>query len=96
MVKLSAPLAPFYMDKVYRDLNHVTQREPERSVHLSEFPVADPTLVDHSLEERMELAQSMSSMVLGLRRKVNIKVRQPLRKIMVPVATRPCQAGLKL
>ena len=86
IVKLSAPLAPFYMDKVYRDLNHITKLEPHISVHLAEFPVADPWLMDHSLEEKMELAQSISSMVLGLRRKVNIKVRQPLRKIMVPVS----------
>jgi isoleucyl-tRNA synthetase len=86
IAKLSAPLAPFYMDKLYRDLNHITKLEPHISVHLAEFPVSDPGLMDHSLEEKMELAQSISSMVLGLRRKVNIKVRQPLRKIMVPVS----------
>jgi isoleucyl-tRNA synthetase len=86
VVKLAAPLSPFYMDKVFRDLNHVTRRDPAESVHLSDFPVADPSLVDKELEARMELAQNMSSMVLGLRRKVNIKVRQPLRKIMVPVS----------
>jgi isoleucyl-tRNA synthetase len=85
VVKLAAPLTPFYMDKVYRDLNGVTHRDPETSVHLSEFPVSDPSLIDRGLEEKMELAQNMSSMVLGLRRKVSIKVRQPLRKIMVPV-----------
>ena len=85
IVKLAAPLSPFYMDKVYRDLNHITHREEFSSVHLAEFPVADLSLVDGELEEKMELAQNISSMVLGLRRKVNIKVRQPLRKIMVPV-----------
>jgi isoleucyl-tRNA synthetase len=85
IVKLAAPLAPFYMDKVYRDLNHVTRKETDNSVHLAEFPSADISLIDRDLEDRMELAQNMSSMVLGLRRKVNIKVRQPLHKIMVPV-----------
>jgi isoleucyl-tRNA synthetase len=86
VTKLAAPLAPFYMDKVYRDLNHVTKLEPCASVHLADFPVSDPAMTDKELEEKMELAQNISSMVLGLRRKVNIKVRQPLRKIMIPVA----------
>lgn len=85
VAKLAAPLAPFYMDKLYRDLNHVTHRDNELSVHHTTFPVSDETLIDKELEERMELAQQLSSMVLGLRRKVNIKVRQPLRRIMVPV-----------
>jgi isoleucyl-tRNA synthetase len=73
------------MDKLYRDLNHVTQKDGELSVHHATFPVSDEKLIDKELEERMELAQQLSSMVLGLRRKVNIKVRQPLRKVMVPV-----------
>ena len=85
VVKLSAPLAPFYMDKVFRDLNRITRKDAVSSVHLAEFPAADLSLIDRDLEEKMELAQNMSSMVLGLRRKVNIKVRQPLQKIMVPV-----------
>ncbi len=85
LAKLAAPLAPFYMDKLYRDLNHVTHKDHELSVHHTTFPVSDETLIDKELEERMELAQQLSSMVLGLRRKVNIKVRQPLRRIMVPV-----------
>lgn len=85
LAKLAAPLAPFYMDKLYRDLNHVTQKDNEQSVHHTTFPVSDGKLIDKELEERMELAQQLSSMVLGLRRKVNIKVRQPLRRIMVPV-----------
>lgn len=82
---LAAPLAPFYMDKIYRDLNRVTGRHAEPSVHLVSFPKADASCIDKDLEERMDIAQQMSSMVLGLRRKVNIKVRQPLQKIMVPV-----------
>jgi isoleucyl-tRNA synthetase len=86
VVKMAAPLAPFYMDKIFRDLNHIARREPDTSVHLAEFPVADTSLVDRALEVKMELAQNISSMVLGLRRRVNIKVRQPLRKIMVPVS----------
>lgn len=85
VVKLSAPLAPFYMDKIYRDLNHVTKKDAEQSVHHTDFPVEDSSLIDSDLEKKMDLAQKLSSMVLGLRRKVNIKVRQPLRKIMVPV-----------
>jgi len=85
IIKLSAPLAPFYMDKIYRDLNHVTRIDKELSVHHTNFPVQDNSLIDKDLEKKMDLAQKLSSMVLGLRRKVNIKVRQPLRKIMVPV-----------
>src|SRR5512133_1488258 len=85
IVKLSAPLAPFYMDKIFRDLNMVTHRYKEESVHHIDFPVADESLIDTDLELKMDLAQKLSSMILGLRRKVNIKVRQPLRKIMVPV-----------
>jgi len=85
VIKLSAPLAPFYMDKIYRDLNHVTRIDKELSVHHTNFPVQDNSLIDKDLEKKMDLAQKLSSMVLGLRRKVNIKVRQPLSKIMVPV-----------
>jgi isoleucyl-tRNA synthetase len=83
--KLAAPIAPFYMDQIFRDLNGVTGKDPEHSVHLTQFPVYDQSLIDKELEERMDIAQKISSMILGLRRKVNIKVRQPLAKIMVPV-----------
>ena len=83
--RLAAPLIPFYTDLLYRDLNGVTGKDPEDSVHLTLFPESDETLIDKELEERMEIAQKISSMILGLRRKVNIKVRQPLAKIMVPV-----------
>lgn len=82
---LSSPIAPFYADRLYRDLNAVTGRHEQGSVHLCKLPKYDPELIDKNLEERMEIAQSISSMVLGLRRKVNIKVRQPLNKLMVPV-----------
>jgi isoleucyl-tRNA synthetase len=85
IVKLAAPLVPFYMDKIFRDLNRVTGRHPESSVHLVNFPEAKISCIDKDLEERMDIAQKMSSMILGLRRRVNIKVRQPLQKIMVPL-----------
>ncbi len=82
---LAAPVAPFYMDKLFIDLNSVTGRFKAESVHLSDFPSADITLIDAALEARMDVAQKLSSMILGLRRKVNIKVRQPLNKMMLPV-----------
>ncbi|MBN2763082.1 MAG: isoleucine--tRNA ligase [Bacteroidales bacterium] len=85
VVRLAAPLAPFYMDRIFRDLNAVTARYSESSVHLVTFPEAEKAFIDKDLEDRMDIAQQMSSMILGLRRKVNIKVRQPLQKIMVPL-----------
>jgi isoleucyl-tRNA synthetase len=83
--RLAAPLAPFFMDQLFRDLNLTTGRNKEDSVHLALFPEYDPGLIDKDLEERMDIAQKISSMILGLRRKVSIKVRQPLARIMVPV-----------
>ena len=77
--KLLAPFAPFYADQLYRDLGG-----EKHSVHLADFPVADDSYIDTDLEARMEMAQKITSMVLALRRKVNIKVRQPLQSIMVP------------
>ena len=85
IAKLMAPIAPFYADQLFCDLIAVTGRETVESVHLSDFPKYDEALIDKDLEERMKMAQDVSSMVLALRRKVNIKVRQPLRTIMVPV-----------
>ncbi|MEZ3442603.1 isoleucine--tRNA ligase [uncultured Alistipes sp.] len=82
---LAAPFAPFFADRLFRDLNAVSGRHTDESVHLSTFPAADESLVDPELEETMDLAQRLSSMVLALRRKVNIKVRQPLQKILIPV-----------
>ncbi len=78
---LIAPISPFYADKLYRDLT----QDADKSVHIASFPVADENVIDHSLEERMHLAQEITSMVLSLRRKVNIKVRQPLSTLMIPV-----------
>ncbi|MFN8240688.1 MAG: isoleucine--tRNA ligase [Bacteroidales bacterium] len=83
--RLMAPLAPFYADRIYTDLNGVTGRVAEESAHLAPFPAYDESLIDRQLEQRMDIAQKISSMILGLRRKVNIKVRQPLARIMVPV-----------
>ena len=88
VARLAAPLAPFYMDLLFTDLNNVTMKHRENSVHLVLFPDYDQSLIDAGLEERMEIAQKISSMILGLRRKVSIKVRQPLAKIMVPAADR--------
>ena len=82
---LAAPFAPFICDRIFCDLNAVSGRRSDESVHLSTFPEADASLIDKELEEMMSLAQRISSMVLALRRKVNIKVRQPLTRILVPV-----------
>ncbi|MDR0712745.1 MAG: isoleucine--tRNA ligase [Bacteroidales bacterium] len=90
VARLAAPLAPFYMDKLYRDLNPMNPV----SVHLADFPQYDASLIDSELEARMDVAQKISSMVLALRRKVNIRVRQPLRKIMVPVLDETLPAQL--
>ncbi|WP_341965966.1 isoleucine--tRNA ligase [Flavobacterium psychrophilum] len=83
--KLGAPIAPFFMDKLYRDLTLTTQSEKYDSVHLAEFPKQVENFVDKSLESRMQKAQTISSLVLSLRKKEMIKVRQPLQKIMIPV-----------
>lgn len=85
VAKLMAPIAPFYADQLYNDLNTVTGKEKIQSVHLVDFPTYDEALIDKDLEERMAIAQKASSMILALRRKEKLKVRQPLQKIMVPV-----------
>ena len=83
--KLAAPIAPFFMDKLYLDLNAVSQKENFESIHLADFPLFDASYIDKSLERKMEDAQTISSLVLSLRAKEKIKVRQPLQKIMIPV-----------
>ena len=83
VAKLMAPIAPFYADRLYGDLIAVTGRESAESVHLADFPVCDEAMIDKKLEERMQIAQDISSMTLALRRKVNIKVRQPLHTLLV-------------
>ncbi len=87
IAKLGAPIAPFFMDRLYLDLNAVTNKETHESVHLADFPVFNESFVDKSLERKMESAQTISSLVLSLRAKEKIKVRQPLQKIMIPVDT---------
>ena len=86
VAKLLAPFAPFFADRLYTDLTTATGRD-NKSVHLAAFPKADDALVDADLEARMAIAQKITSMVLALRRKVNIKVRQPLQAIMIPAAS---------
>jgi isoleucyl-tRNA synthetase len=86
VARLMSPIAPFFSEQLYRDLNNVTGRNKAESVHLTDFPVADKSFIDKALEERMEAAQLISSLVLSLRKKANIRVRQPLSKIMIPVA----------
>lgn len=86
VAKLMAPVAPFYAELLYRDLMKGTNKETTESVHLTDFPVSDLAFIDKSLESKMEKAQSISSLVLSLRKKEMIKVRQPLQKIMIPVA----------
>ncbi len=91
VAKLSAPMMPFYADLLYTDLNKIAGKETDQSIHLSDFPVANDTLIDRELEEKMAIAQKASSMILSLRRKEKLKVRQPLAKIMVPVLTKDFQ-----
>ncbi|MBI5372404.1 MAG: isoleucine--tRNA ligase [Sphingobacteriales bacterium] len=85
ITRLVAPISPFFSDAVFRNLNAVTGRFAVDSIHHADFPVPDETAVDTLLEERMRLAQDASSLVLSLRKKVNIKVRQPLQKVLIPV-----------
>jgi isoleucyl-tRNA synthetase len=85
VAKLGAPIAPFFMDKLYRDLTLATSKEKLDSVHLAQFPVSVENFVDKSLESKMLKAQTVSSLVLSLRKKEMIKVRQPLQKVMIPV-----------
>lgn len=85
VAKLAAPIAPFFMDKLYKDLTQTTAKESFESVHLADFPTYNSEIVNKSLESKMEKAQIVSSLVLSLRKKEMIKVRQPLQKVMIPV-----------
>ncbi len=85
IAKLAAPVAPFFMDRLYKDLNAVTGKETSESVHLADFPVSDSNFIDPDLERKMQKAQTISSLVLSLRAKEKIKVRQPLQRIMIPI-----------
>lgn len=85
VAKLSAPIAPFFMDQLYQDLNKVTGKETAESIHLTDFPVADESLIDEDLVEKTHLAQTITSLAFSARKEHNIKVRQPLQKLYVPV-----------
>ncbi len=87
IVRLIAPISPFFSDLIFQNLNAVTKRYNAESVHHVDFPVADEKAIDTSLEERMQLAQDASSLILSLRKRVNIKVRQPLQKVLIPALT---------
>ena len=85
IAQIASPIAPFYMDRLFNDLNEISGRNDKNSVHLTDFIEANEQLIDKDLEERMQLAQKISSMILSLRKKTNIRVRQPLNRIMIPV-----------
>jgi isoleucyl-tRNA synthetase len=85
VLRLMAPVSPFFSDAIFSELNKVSNRFQSDSIHHVDFPVANEAIIDSALEERMQLAQDASSLVLSLRKKVNIKVRQPLQKVMIPV-----------
>lgn len=95
VAKLMAPISPFYSDQLYMDLISATGRDNVVSVHLSKFPVCNVEIIDKELEARMQIAQDVTSMVLALRRKVNIKVRQPLQCIMIPVVDQEQRAHIE-
>lgn len=95
VAKLSAPIAPFYAERLFCDLNEVSAKEKQGSVHIAPWPVAVSAEIDTDLEKRMKLAQDVSSLVLSLRKKQNIRVRQPLQKIMVPVVSSEFEQHLR-
>ena len=92
---LAAPIAPFFMDRLFQDLNTVSQKHSVSSVHLAAFPKADRTKIDTQLEQRMQLAQNITSLALSLRKKEKVRVRQPLDKIMIPVLNSKMKANIK-
>ncbi len=95
IARLISPIAPFFSERLFLDLNGVTGKDRFESVHLTDFPQAKTEQIDKPLEERMEMAQQLSSMVLSLRKKANIRVRQPLNKIMIPVSSAEMQEQLE-
>ncbi|MFM8807188.1 MAG: isoleucine--tRNA ligase, partial [Sphingomonadales bacterium] len=95
VLRLMAPISPFFSDAIFTELNSITGRHTQRSIHHVLYPVSDTGCIDASLEERMQLAQDASSLVLSLRKKVNIKVRQPLQKVLIPVLDKSMQTQLE-
>jgi len=96
ITKLMAPIAPFFADQVFRNLNSVTQKHNYSSIHHAPFPIADKSQIDTALESRMQMAQDICSLVLSIRKKVNIKVRQPLQKILIPVLDPATKTAIEL
>lgn len=94
VAKLSAPVAPFFMDRLYQDLNDVTSRDHAESVHLTDFPIANDALIDQELVDKTHLAQQITSMVFSLRKKENLKVRQPLQKVMIPILDKKIESQI--
>ena len=95
VARLMAPISPFFSDAIFQNLDSVTHRFSVRSVHHTNFPVANDSVIDAALEERMQLAQDASSLILSLRKKVNIKVRQPLQKLLMPVQSEEMKQQLR-
>jgi len=95
VARMMAPIAPFYADSLYRDLNAVAQKDSQPSVHLSRFPMCQTAAIDTDLEERMNLAQRVTSLVLSLRKKERVKVRQPLAKVMIPILNSTMKSQLE-
>ena len=94
VAKIAAPIAPFFMDQLYQDLNKISAKNEAESIHLTDFPKADESLIDQDLVEKTHLAQQITSMVFSLRKKENIKVRQPLQKVMIPVLDKKTEAQI--
>jgi isoleucyl-tRNA synthetase len=95
VARLSAPISPFFTDSIFRNLNAVTGKNQASSVHHADFPEANEDWIDLALEERMEMARELSSLVLSIRKKVNIRVRQPLQKMLIPVNSEAMQSQLQ-
>ncbi|MEO8721009.1 MAG: DUF5915 domain-containing protein, partial [Ginsengibacter sp.] len=93
---LMAPIAPFFAEWLFQNLNNITQKIKVSSIHLSDYPIAHERLIDASLEERMQLAQNVASLILSLRKKVNIKVRQPLQKVIIPAIDTEFEEKIRL
>jgi len=96
ITRLMAPIAPFFCDQVFRNLNSITKRHAVNSIHHADFPKADLSKIDLALEQRMQMAQDICSLVLSIRKKVNIKVRQPLQKILIPVLDPSMKSSIEL
>jgi isoleucyl-tRNA synthetase len=96
ITRLMAPIAPFFCDQIFRNLNGVTKRHAVSSIHHADFPKADVSKIDLALEQRMQMAQDICSLVLSIRKKVNIKVRQPLQKILIPVLDPSMKSAIEL